>query len=212
MLKENLTNRSKKAALIVIDVQNDYCSPNGAMDKLGKNLEMIEGAMDNLKFVLTSFRERQLPIIFVKTVHSSNTDSLVWKQRLLNAGDSAGICRDKWGQDFYQIRPRENEPVVIKHRYSAFVGTNLDILLNSMGINTLLLCGFITNVCVEGTARDGFMRDYNVLTLSDCTASYEKQEYLSAIHNLNTYFGNVVHSRELLNKNFEKKDVVINES
>ena len=100
------------------------------------------------------------------------------------------ICRpNTWGMDFYQLEPRPNEFIVNKHRYSAFVGTKLDSVLRTLKIDTLLMCGVATNVCVESTARDGYMLDYNILFMEDCCAAFSKKAHNMTVDNINNYFG-----------------------
>lgn len=186
-----------KTAVIVVDVQNDFCAPDGAMGKMGKDLRQVETSVAALESFLGYCRSNQFPILFVQTKHSPVTDSPNWTKRLQGKQNAVGICRTPWGQEFYKVQPEEQDVIITKHRYSAFVGTNLEMILRSKGIENLVLCGVATNVCVEGTARDGFMKDFTVITVSDCTASYSRNEYDSAIFNLNTYFGTVASSQEL---------------
>lgn len=90
-----------------------------------------------------------------------------------------------------------HEIIIRKHRYSGFVNTELDLILRSRGIQTVVMTGVATNVCVESTARDAFMRDYFVVLLQDCCATYSKEEQEATLKNIDTYFGEVVSSKEL---------------
>lgn len=186
-----------KTALILIDIQNDFCSIGGVLGKLGKNVKRVQSVMPNIHSILNYCRENELFTIFVKTVHGESTNAKHWIGRFGNSVSSLGICETEWGQDFYEIQPVQGEPVITKNRYSAFQGTNLDLILRSKEINTILLCGFTASVCVESTAREGYMKNYRVITISDCTEAYEDHEYQSAVYHLKTYFGEVMHSNDL---------------
>lgn len=188
---------SNQTALLVIDVQNDFCSPEGAMGKTGKDLSYVENTIPQLVRSINQCRDEGITIIFIKTVHSPLTDSEIWVAR---GAAAKRACIDDWGRQLYKVQPYASDPVIVKNRYSAFVGTNLDLILRSKGITNLLIAGFTTNVCVESTARDGFMKDYRTITLSDCTACYEEREHESAIFNLGNYFGQAMYFEEAIRK------------
>jgi nicotinamidase-related amidase len=97
------------------------------------------------------------------------------------------------------LKPLEDEPVVVKHRYSAFVDTRLDLLLRSNDIRTVILPGVATHCCVESTARDAAMRDYYVVVPEDGVAVRGKQQQLheTSLEVLGTYFGLVASSRDI---------------
>jgi ureidoacrylate peracid hydrolase len=88
--------------------------------------------------------------------------------------------------------------VVTKHRYSAFVNTDFETVLRARGIKTLILAGVTTDVCVESTARDAFMRDYHVLFLSDCTGVDDPAVQQAALERIDRYFGHVMSSEDVM--------------
>jgi ureidoacrylate peracid hydrolase len=96
------------------------------------------------------------------------------------------------------VRPRPDEPVVTKHRYGAFESTDLDLVLRSRGVRTVIMTGVATNVCVETTARQAFLRDYYVVFLRDCTATYSQAEHDAALHNIDQFFGQVAGAEEVM--------------
>ena len=98
------------------------------------------------------------------------------------------------GAEFYRVEPEAGEPVVVEHRYSAFVDTGLELILRSRGIRSVVLIGVATNVCVESTARDAYRRDYCVTLADDCSATYDAK-HAATLHNLDDHFGVVAASR-----------------
>jgi ureidoacrylate peracid hydrolase len=86
----------------------------------------------------------------------------------------------------------------MKHRYSAFVGTDLEIMLHSRERRSVLATGVSTNVCVESTARDAAMRDYHVVMVDDCCGAMTKPEHEAALHNARNYFGRVLDSTTII--------------
>src|SRR5262249_59917777 len=95
------------------------------------------------------------------------------------------------------IRPRPDEIVVTKHRYGAFEGTDLDLILRSLGIRSVIMTGVATNVCVETTARQAFMKDYYVVFAGDCCAGYSQVLHDSTLVNIDRFFGQVVTASQI---------------
>jgi ureidoacrylate peracid hydrolase len=188
--------KSRKSALIAVDVQNDFCHSQGVFAKRGFELSHVETAVDNLLLFVDHCRKLNFPIIFVRTVHSSWTDSDAWIGRLEGAAREMPICRpDSRGADFYKVKPEGRDFIVTKHRFSGFVGTDLDLVLRSRGIETLLMTGVATNVCVETTARDAFNLGYRIVLVEDCCGAFSSDEHASTITNISKYFGIVANSR-----------------
>ena len=86
-----------------------------------------------------------------------------------------------------------------KHRYGAFESTDLDLVLRSQGIRTVIMTGVATNVCVETTARQAFLRDYYVVFTNDCTATYDQAMHEATLRNIDAFFGQVVGAEEIAN-------------
>src|SRR5918912_2359243 len=189
----------RQAALVVVDVQNDFCHPEGAAGKRGRDLSQIAGATERLAYLLGEARRVGLPIIFIRTEHGPWTDSESWLGR--NKTDSeqrVPTCVEgTWGCDFYAVAPQARERVVIKHRYSAFRGTDLDLILRARGIRTVLICGVATNVCVETSAREAYMHDYEIVFLADCSAAYSQEEHEATLYNMAQHFGVVARAEEV---------------
>ena len=197
---ESFQLSSSNTALLVVDVQNDFCHSQGVFAKYKSvTLDHVEQAMSNLSTLIEKCRAFDLPIIFIRTIHSNWTDSPSWLKRMEGAGEKMQICRpDSWGSNFFNVAPEEGDCVVTKHRYSAFIGTDLDLILKSQGIEYILVTGVATNVCVESTARDGYHRDYNVILLEDCCGAYDKAEHAATLNNISKFFGTVATSEAFL--------------
>jgi len=104
-----------------------------------------------------------------------------------------------WGAEFYEgIKPLPGEIVIDKHHYSAFIETDLDLILRSKGIRTLIMSGVQTDVCVESTARYGFMKDYYLVFLKDCTSTTSEEIHNNTLRSIAMYFGEVVDSRDVI--------------
>jgi ureidoacrylate peracid hydrolase len=186
-----------KSAVIVVDVQNDFCRPEGALGQVGQPTEDAMAMIPNLQRLLTAARAAKAPVIFIQTIHEDATDSAAWVGRL--GGKGADICRkNTWGAEFTGVAALPDEPVVIKHRYSAFINTRLDSVLRTYRIENLIMTGVSTNVCVESTARHGYMLDYNIVFLSDCTAAYSQEEHDMSLYIMKKHFGYVATADDVI--------------
>jgi ureidoacrylate peracid hydrolase len=196
----------RQAALVVIDMQNDFCDSRGALARSGADPGLIQAMAPRLRRLLGAARQAGLPIVHVRTEHSPWTDSAAWLGRM--HGRAAEVCRPgTWGADFYPgFEPRSeparqpgcDEYVVTKHRYSGFVGTDLDLVLRARRVRSLILTGEATNVCVESTARDAFMCDYRVAFVSDCTAAARQAAHEATLETIARHFGTLVTADEVL--------------
>jgi ureidoacrylate peracid hydrolase len=195
------------AALIVVDVQNDFAASGGVMDREGFDLRMAQEMVARLVSFIEEAREAKVPIIYIQSVYDSDPNwylSEVWLERVYRKMKGLYTQRDlcvkgSWGWEFYGgIKPLPNEVVVTKHRYSAFIDTDLDLILRSKNIKTLIMTGVVTNVCVETTARMGFMKDYYIVLLKDCCAAYLQHLHDTTIENIDNLFGQVVNAQEVV--------------
>jgi ureidoacrylate peracid hydrolase len=190
----------KDSVLLVVDVQNDFCHPEGLFAKAGLELTGIQASVEKLLPLIDVARSSGLPVIFVKTFHDAWNNSAGFVQRQMRKAARAEICATgTWGADYYRVKPTKDDCEVVKHRYSAFVGTTLEVILRSLERQTVVVTGVTTNVCVESTIRDAYMRDYRPVLVADCTGAPTRLEHESAIHNVRTYFGSVTDSVSLLN-------------
>jgi ureidoacrylate peracid hydrolase len=154
--------------------------------------------MPNLHELLLAARKNEVPVIFIQTFHEKATDSEAWTGR--SGGRSSEVCRTgTWGAEFFEVAPLPSEIIVNKHRYSAFINTRLDTVLRTLRIETLVMTGVSTNVCVESTARHGFMLDYNIALVSDACASTSRAAHDMTLENIDGFFGSVVNTNELIN-------------
>jgi ureidoacrylate peracid hydrolase len=188
----------RSSAIIVIDMQNDFCDPSGAGARYGADVSTIQDMIPHMQRFFAGARSVGAQLIFVQCIHEPSTDSETWLFR--HDGVPRPHCRkDTWGADFCGVAPQGTEPIVIKHRYSAFIGTRFESVLKTLGIRTLIMTGVGTNVCVESTARDGFMLDYNIVFLSDCTATASPSgAHEATLQNMRSFFGTVATSDEVL--------------
>ncbi|MGH7845147.1 MAG: cysteine hydrolase family protein [Candidatus Binatia bacterium] len=187
------------ACILVVDVQNDFCSSEGSCAKRGEDVSAAQAMVPRLARLIAEARAVALPIVFIKTEHSEWTDTPPWLYRRSQQKKLKTCRQGTWGVEFYDgLSPLPNERVVIKHRYSAFINTDLNTVLKAKGVESVLVTGVATNVCVETTARDAYMYDYYVTLVEDCSAAYSAEMHKNTVKNISDHFGLVVPSPDII--------------
>jgi len=186
------------AALLVVDVQRDFCAGDGAFGRLGRDLSRVQEMLPALEGLVQSARHAGVPVIFLRYAQTPATESEVHlEQRGRGRADIAYCVEGTAGVGFYRIEPMAGETVVTKHRYSGFINTDLDLILRSGGVRTLVMTGVATNGCVEATARDGFMHDYYIVFTADGAATYSPELHNATLTNVRDAYGVVTSCAEL---------------
>jgi len=187
------------AALLVIDVQNDFVANGGFFDRIGADVKAIQRVIAPLAQFVERAREAGVLVVFIQAIYDPQYLSAPMRERDLRVGRRMPRClTGSWGADFHVIAPRPNEPVVIKHRYSAFTNPELDDLLKRRGIRSLLLAGVATDTCVESTGRDGYFIDYYVTLVADCCAGAIERDHRVALERFERDYGAVVNSADVI--------------
>jgi len=201
-----LDNLEKKlqpthTALVIIDVQNDFCAGQGMMAVEGFDMTFVQSMAKRLPDMLARARAANVFVVFVRNIYNATPNlylSDVWLEQAARKREGSYVTRpvcvaNSWGADFFgDVRPLENEAIVTKHRYSAFHNTDLETILRANGIRTVVLSGCATNVCVETTAREAFLRDFYVIIAEDATAAYSLERHETTLKTMDLYFGEVV--------------------
>jgi ureidoacrylate peracid hydrolase len=187
------------AALVVVDVQNDFCHDEGAFARMGRDVEPIRAMVPRLQELIDAARTAGVPVIFLAYTQSDATESDVLVEQRSRGRAGLPYCREgTFGVELYEVAPKPGESVIAKRRYSGFIGTDLDVILRSTGRRTLVMTGIATNGCVEATARDGFMHDYYIVMVDDCCACYSAELHQATLTNCRDAWGVVATSDELM--------------
>lgn len=186
-------------ALVVIDMQNGFVSKGGSYDKLGMNTSNYREIIPRLKDLIEFCRSKEIPIFYTEAVkEASGIDVLTKIHNFLPKSRQERlkfpICiRGSWdGLTIDELKPTENDHVVIKRRDSAFQDTEFRVWLQSEGINLLVFTGIDTSICVETSLREGFNIGYDVALISDATASGHKKHYETTLERVRDYYGLVM--------------------
>lgn len=176
----------ERTALVIIDAQVDFISPEGPIGRSGLDLSPVYTALKKINQMIPAARKAGAPVVFVRVITRDSTDSQALK--LFHARRSGGnvgsvaICRaGTKGADYYGVKPEPGDMEIEKVLYSTFYGTNFDERLRARGIENIVICGFTTECCVETTVRDAFHRNYNMFVVRDACAAYDAAMHVGAL-------------------------------
>jgi ureidoacrylate peracid hydrolase len=189
----------KRTALLVIDMQNAFVAPGAPIE-----VPAARAIVAPINRLTAALRKRGVPVIWV--LHENQGDGRDWAGFFdafvapgRRAEAAAALAAGAELQKLYpglETSPRDMS--VAKNRYSAFIKSDFEKKLQERGIDTLLIAGTKTNVCVECTARDAMMLDYKVALISDCTAALSDEEHRATLENVIQQFGDVLTAHEAL--------------
>jgi len=209
-----------KAAVVVVDMQNDFGAPGGMFARAGIDVSPIRDVIQPIARLLECTRQAGIPTVYLKMAFQADLSDAGppdspnrLKHAFFHVGSettapdgrrSRVLIKDTWNTDIVdELRPAPGDVVVYKTRYSGFYRTDLDALLKSRGITHLLVTGCTTSVCVESTVRDAMFHDYHCVLLADCTAEPIGNEFPRTNHEasllvIQTLFGFVSESGHVL--------------
>ncbi len=176
-------------ALVVVDMQKDFCYEDGALF-VGKHVRDI---FEPLRKAIEWARGKGIPVIFTQDWHLENDSEFnMWPKHCVAGSEGAEVIDE--------LDPKPEDYYVRKRRYSAFLATDMDLLLKELGVERLIVGGIVTNICVLHTVVDALMRGYDVVVLKDCTTALDDYGYEYGLKHMETLGAKVVLSEELLNE------------
>lgn len=197
----------KHTAFLVIDIQNDTCSPKGLLASKGEDISAVTKMIPNVKVVLEEARRLGLLVIFTKSVRSRDgicepgpRHRLHEKIKAFPAPGAPTCVEGTWGGEVVdELEPRPNERQIIKYRSDALMGTPLDMILRNRDIKSVVVVGVVTWGCVESTVRALNLTGYYPVVLSDCVSAREQHLHEASLLVMSSTYADVISSEELLN-------------
>ena len=204
-----------RLGLILIDFQNDFMSPDGFGQKLGNDVTKLDHSIAPTSNVLTAARSAGLTVIHTRECHRSNLADLTTLKAAgcSSIGKENGggriMVRGEWGSKFiHELKPLEDETVIDKPGKGSFYQTDLDLVLRNANIDTMIVCGVTTEVCVHTTVREAADRGIKCIVLDDCTASYFDEFHEVGIKMISAQggiFGSVSNSKAVIDALSERE-------
>jgi len=173
-------------AVVVVDMQNGFCHPDGTLYAPGS-----EAAIEPVGAVVDSAREADVPVVWTRDVHPPEQfEDAHYYDEFERWGEHA--VEGSWEAEIVDpLQPRDRELIVVKHTYDAFYRTELEGWLDAHGIDDLVLCGTLANVCVLHTASSAGLRDYRPILLEDAVGCIEADHREYALDHAEFLFGEV---------------------
>lgn len=186
-------------AVVVIDMQNDFCAPGGWTDRVVKrDISRFGAVAQTIGQLLDAARTASVPVVWVRADYSAHAVVEPMRARSQRLGITEDCCvPGTWGADWFGVAPQPDEPVVTKHCYSGFRDPALHEALQARGVRTIVFAGVQTHVCVESTLRDGHSHGYYCVVPADCVASPSVAAHDVMLSTVGAIFGTVTTLAEM---------------
>ena len=196
----NLPDPSR-SALLVVDMQNGFVSPDGSCARVGLPTKRLTPTVKPCVRAIEVARRAKVPIIFTRFTYRADfaDGGFLVKEKFPALAAQKALVAGTWDQALLdQLGAESSDYIVDKNRPSSFYATALETYLNGLGVRDLVVCGVTTNCCVESTVRDASQRDYRTFVLEDAVAEYDHERHLGAMKGMDALFAHLIDVERLV--------------
>lgn len=188
-------------AVLVVDVQNDFCHADGAFAHAGRDIQPAQEVAPRIQEFIEEVRRYRVPIIYTRMIESKgitpeNLQALIDHGKLIN---KEPVCApNSWGSELYQLQPVAGEHVLEKRTYDAFSNPELNRIFKERQIKTVVVTGVYTDICIDTTVRRAFTEGYQIIVPRDLVATMNRAGEEHFLNVFDRFFGDVTASKTIL--------------
>jgi ureidoacrylate peracid hydrolase len=194
---------TQATALLVIDMQNGFCSDEGSVNRVGLPAARLRTVVDPCVRLVQAARSAGVAVIYTRFVYRPDfADGGVMVKELIPALQTENSLADgSWDAEIVdELQPLKEDFVINKNRPSGFYATGMEPVLKGLGVENLVVCGVTTNCCVETTVRDASQRDYHTFVVADAVAEFDDERHRVALQSMAMLFADVVEVSDVLER------------
>ena len=189
-----------KTAMIVVDMQNGFLDDGGSMAKTGMDIRELKKTVAPVCRLVDACHNAGIPIIFTRMVQRADfKDAGIRIERRPALKEVNSLVAGTWDMELDPRMDAKPEDYILdKNRYSSFYNTNLELILRGLAVDTLIICGVTTEICVESTIRDAFFRDFKIVVPEDAVAALDVIRHEGTLLTIKFGFGTVTTTAEII--------------
>ncbi len=184
---------SERTAVVIVDMQNGFCHPDGSFGRAGADVSGTGAAIPGCIALIAAAREAGWPVVLTRAIHEDDLSDwrMLTEVPMYQSLIGVGSCVEgTWDAAFVDgIAPEEGDLVVTKSRFSPFVETDIAERLRALGVENLLVGGVGTSACVESTVRDASMRDFRTFVVEEATGDISPEAHAASLASMGHLFG-----------------------
>ena len=199
-MDNHITLNRSNTAMIVVDMQNGFLDDEGSMVKTGMDITELKKTVVPVCRLVEASHSAGVPVIFTRMVQRADyKDAGLRLERRPILKEVGSLVAGSWDADLdHRMDVQTEDYILDKTRYSAFYNTNLEVILRGLSVDTLIICGVTTEICVESTIRDAYFRDYKVWVPEDAVAAMDVARHQGTLLTIQYGFGTVTKTAEVI--------------
>ncbi len=191
-----------KTGLIVVDMQNAFCHPNGSFRKRGYSIIELDSVIETNRRLIDFAHNKSWLVIYTRLAYQPDySDAGLLLKKHPKIRQLCAYVRGSFDSEIFEdLSLAKSDVLLTKTRYDPFIGANLEEILKQNKLKHLIVGGLLTNICVESTVRSAFDREFEVTLVSDATSTYSEELYRNSLETMKRHFADVYTFDSLVKK------------